>query len=197
MYNNQNDLQQNGEKEMKAKKAIRRTASLITVVLLSAVLMITAFPSSRTAYADSTEMYVYFGSYIQNKITDPYEYDYIDSSRYKDTDLFKDGKAVIKGVKVAERDGNYYKEAPIRWKVVKSSGSTYVLLSEKVLAYRDFGWEGTWGDSALRKWLNEDFLNDAFTKDEQGAILPVNVPFRNKTYEDWCSGQFKQKILQG
>ena len=33
-----------------------------------------------------------------------------------------------------------------------------------------------WKDSEIRKWLNEDFLKEAFTKDEQKAILLSDIP---------------------
>ena len=57
--------------------------------------------------------------------------------------------------------------------MLQNIGSELFLISEYILDckryYRDFV-EITWQDSDLRKWLNEDFYNTAFTAVEQSRI---------------------------
>ena len=44
----------------------------------------------------------------------------------------------------------------------------------------------TWEECTLRKWLNSDFLNEAFTAQEQSAILLTDVDnSRDQGYRDW------------
>ena len=69
--------------------------------------------------------------------------------------------------------------APIEWLVVDydESSSQALLLSRDILdaqPYHD-GWmeEVTWETCTLRKWLNNDFRNAAFTPEEQAAIRPA------------------------
>ncbi|MBQ6439749.1 MAG: fibronectin type III domain-containing protein [Mogibacterium sp.] len=158
-----------------------RLVSHITAVLLTAAVFLSAMPWGITAYAASNSNYVYFGRYYQNRVTDEYEYDAIRTQK----DFFKDGKATISGVKIIQKGNEYYKEAPIRWKIISCSGSNYVLISEKVLEMRDFGYMGAWEDSKMRSWLNNEFFNTAFTAVEQEKILPANVTVVNQTYDQW------------
>ena len=44
----------------------------------------------------------------------------------------------------------------------------------------------TWEKCSLRKWLNDDFLNKAFTEQEQAAILTTNVDnSKDQGYSGW------------
>ena len=66
----------------------------------------------------------------------------------------------------------------IRWLVIDKSGSLLFLLSDKALAVQPFNAksDGTaWAGSSLRRWLNYDFYNGAFTKDEMAAIQTTKV----------------------
>ena len=73
-----------------------------------------------------------------------------------------------------EQDGNEANgEEPIEWIVLDRQGKKLLLLSRFALAtrpYNDSKAEVTWTTCALRKWLNGDFLNDAFGLDELGAV---------------------------
>ena len=70
--------------------------------------------------------------------------------------------------------------SPIDWRVLKKENGQALLLCNHVLAcvpYGDAKKAGeefvgcVWRDSNLRKWLNEEFYEDAFTKKEQERIL--------------------------
>jgi len=80
-----------------------------------------------------------------------------------------------------EQDGNKGNgDEPIRWVVLDvdfTNGSIF-LLSEKALEKLPFNKSSNgaaWGDSSLRKWLNDDFISAAFTDEEAAAILVTQV----------------------
>lgn len=78
--------------------------------------------------------------------------------------------------------------APIEWRVLDRSGDKTLLISEKVIEKSRFG--KPWPDSDVRKWLNEDFVFEAFTEEEKKHILTtqvkcsVNPVFDGHFYED-------------
>lgn len=83
--------------------------------------------------------------------------------------------------------GNYPQNAdgadviPIKWRVLQNSGSELFILSEYILDCKryhgksvDIKWRDcvdiTWHDCDLRKWLNDEFYNIAFTATEKEFI---------------------------
>ena len=67
---------------------------------------------------------------------------------------------------------------PILWRVLEVSGDEALLLSEYGLDAQPYNTRSssvTWGGSSLRKWLNEDFLNLAFSEKEKERVLPALI----------------------
>ena len=163
---------------------IIRDSGLILLILLLAVFG--AVPSGTMqmgkVFAEDGGNAVYFGHYYQTLIDDPAE---LDAIQMQDEDFDESGKAVIDGIKVIKTRSGYFKSVPIQWRILKDNGSTYTLISEKVLADRHFGGENVWRDSDMRRWLNEEFYNDAFTDEEKAAIVTTDVETLDKTYDDW------------
>lgn len=82
-----------------------------------------------------------------------------------------------------EQDGKFSNGSePIQWIVAKVEGKQVLLVSKYALFSMPFSYStsGSWEDSPIREWLNEDFLTDAFTKAEQDQILMTRV----ENYED-------------
>ncbi len=80
--------------------------------------------------------------------------------------------------------GNYYyyensqKKMPIEWIVLEKKGKELLLLSRYCLdsrLYHDDFTDITWERCDLRKWLNSNFLNTAFSPEEQKAIMVSDV----------------------
>ncbi len=72
--------------------------------------------------------------------------------------------------------GNY--GGVISWKVLDVKDDKMLLISEKILEWKYFDDESedvTWHNSSLRKWLNNEFYNEAFSEDEQKRILSTNI----------------------
>ncbi|MCR5311458.1 MAG: DUF6273 domain-containing protein [Lachnospiraceae bacterium] len=79
-----------------------------------------------------------------------------------------------------EQDGNPDNGAePIEWIVLFNDGTKSLVVSRYVLDCvpfnKGFG-ESDWENSSVRKFLNNDFYNNAFTPEEQGKILESDVP---------------------
>ena len=78
--------------------------------------------------------------------------------------------------------GNYYidaegkKTAPISWLVLSKTKEEMVLLSEQIIDYMPFSKDGNndYEQSDIRKWLNEDFFNNAFSKEEQAQMIEID-----------------------
>lgn len=118
-----------------------------------------------------------------------------------------------------QSDTTGYSYEPIEWIVLyeyqNSDGSKgKTLLSKYILDCRRWnsnGWNGSskhlystgndWKNCSLRKWLNIDFLNDAFTSEEQEIMdSPVNgydddkVSLMDKSFFDYTALKNKQYI---
>ena len=75
---------------------------------------------------------------------------------------------------------------PIEWRVVETDGATVTLISARALDAIGLNQENTdvtWETCTLRQWLNDDFLNAAFTPEEQAALETAEVtPDENPEY---------------
>ena len=78
-----------------------------------------------------------------------------------------------------EQDGDRSNGAEtIKWIVLDKKDNKYLLLSLYGLATMPFnegGGEVVWEHSSIRSWLNRNFLNTAFTEEEQKVILTARV----------------------
>lgn len=70
--------------------------------------------------------------------------------------------------------GSYQGEA-IEWRILDKKGGDVLLLSEYGLDAQPFDDSGKgrvlWEDSSIRKWLNNDFYNGAFSEEERENIV--------------------------
>ena len=103
--------------------------------------------------------------------------------------LYEDGKIDLKGeakrdtivlgsyeLEYAVRENKGYKKTekmPLEWEVLEYSadGTKALVISKYIICHRAFDDSSLlWEKSDLRRWLNSDFYNEAFTEDEQTAI---------------------------
>lgn len=79
-----------------------------------------------------------------------------------------------------EQDGNLKNgNEEIEWRVLHVDETNALLISEYGLDNKPFNEEQentTWEYCTLRKWLNDDFYNEAFTEEEQGQIVTAIHP---------------------
>ena len=79
--------------------------------------------------------------------------------------------------------GNYPQTAdgtvmPIKWEVIDVQDGKALIVSHyglDCLPYNEENTEVTWENCSLRTWLNRDFINVAFTDDEQKRILETKI----------------------
>ena len=69
----------------------------------------------------------------------------------------------------------YYRVEPICWRIVSESGGLSYLLAEDVLYGGTFGTSTSYASSRVRTWLNNDFLNAAFSQQQRDLISTTTV----------------------
>lgn len=93
--------------------------------------------------------------------------------------------------------GNYYQsnsstKQPIKWRVLSVNGNDAFLLADQNLdakPYNEAHTDVTWATCTLRTWLNNTFLNTAFTSAEQAAIRNTTVVNDDNPYWDTEGGE--------
>lgn len=95
----------------------------------------------------------------------------------------EEGNSVLFGKYKSTEAGD---RKPIKWRVLAEKENAILVISEYILDYKfynDIFGDVTWESCALRKWLNNEFLNSAFDKDEQKLIkLSEVVADQNPRY---------------
>ncbi len=93
----------------------------------------------------------------------------------------------IKNLKIGDtyRFGSYEQdndlsngEEEIEWRILEKKGTSILVISEYVLDCQPYDWGGldiTWEECSLRKWLNQHFIEDAFSEEERAMIPTVTV----------------------
>ena len=159
---------------MKRRKTKRLLAGLLALVMVLSLCEITLGQSTPAKAAVS----------LQNPITDGNgvtTWDCIYFGNYWQNDTNGDGKA----------DQNDQKE-PIKWRVLSVNGNDAFLLADQNLdakLYNEKDTSVTWATCTLRTWLNDTFLNTAFTSAEQVAIKNTTVVNDDNPYYDTEGGE--------
>ena len=83
----------------------------------------------------------------------------------------------------------------IEWLVLAKEDNKILVISDKALDCQEYNpsWSDvTWETCSLRKWLNNDFINDAFSDDEKAMIPTVTVSADNNPEYDTDPGNATQ-----
>jgi hypothetical protein len=81
------------------------------------------------------------------------------------------GEIITFGIYPQTADGA--DRTPIKWRVLQNSGRELFILSEYILDCKRYHGEYvdiTWRDCDVRKWLNDEFYNAAFSAAEKGIV---------------------------
>lgn len=134
---------------------------------------------------DVTEWdYVYFGSYPQTRIFGDALVSEITEAPYDENgDTWIDGTRYRRISKSAYfmRETNiehyYFKWEPIRWRVLQNNGSTLFVVADQGLDSLTYNGllNSNWESCTLRQWLNDFFYENAFSSEEQKAIVPQTI----------------------
>ena len=130
--------------------------------------------------------YIYFGEYPQSLKDEDVEITGERNSKgyYKGSDgewyakivaySWVPGYTFANGSPVINDKTYYFKVEPIKWRILEIDGENAFLVCENVI--EDRGFTGNdYANSDVRKWLNSDFLNTAFSSSEQEIILTTKV----------------------
>ena len=99
------------------------------------------------------------------------------------------GDVVVFGSYAQDKDQSNGKE-PIEWIVLDVQDGQALLLSRYGLyaaGYHDTWDDCTWETCSLRAWLNDRFLNLAFSAEEQSAILTTTIDNSDSQGYDWTT----------
>lgn len=114
-----------------------------------------------------------------------------DSDTYDIPAVYKEYDMPFRGVvenvqSIADADigctvefGSYCFE-PVKWYVVGKEGNELTLLAANIIEEKAFDDEArnvTWAQCSLRKWLNDEFRNTAFSESEKNMLVKVNDDF--------------------
>ncbi|MEL7570586.1 MAG: DUF6273 domain-containing protein [Eubacteriaceae bacterium] len=132
---------------------------------------------------------------------------YLELGNYKDSEkLFKKynlfdlkkGEIIYYGNYEQDNNTANGKEA-IQWLVLSVEKNKALLISYMCIdckKYNENNTSVTWETCTLRKWLNTDFLNNAFTIDEQKKIITTTLKnVNNPVYEGIGGKDTKDKIF--
>lgn len=84
-----------------------------------------------------------------------------------------------------QNNGNYYKVIPLEWRVIERNKNGLLLLSDKIIDIQNY--DDNFSDyehSAIRKWLNGQFINRAFNDEERNHILISTADNHTVCYEE-------------
>ena len=87
---------------------------------------------------------------------------------------------------------------PIEWYILEDNGSEALLLSKYLLAYKGYNEEQkdiTWENCTIRKWLNSDFVNSSFTRNEQKSIIVTDIINNDNEYNVKGGNTTKDKLF--
>lgn len=103
-------------------------------------------------------------------------YLFSDSQYYTPSKMYQIGDMVLLGS--TEQDGENSAKELIEWQIISASDDAYLLISKYGLVYKPFQEDNsgsTWEKSSLRSWLNNEFVNDCFSQEEQQYIYVSQI----------------------
>ena len=162
------------ELKEKKKKKILTIVIPVLVVIIAAILIVTQVVIPENNYKQACQLLD--DGNLSEAITAFKELD-----GYKDSEkkIAEANSKVLCSAEVGEKCwlGNYENEQ-IKWRVLDKQDNSLLIITDKIIdtkPYNDEYVDITWENCTLRKWLNEEFVSEAFTKKEQEAILQTNI----------------------
>ena len=107
--------------------------------------------------------------------------------------------SIIKFGKYEQDNDTSNGKEDIEWLVLAKENSNVLLISKKALdckPYHSSYGNTTWEECSLRRWLNDTFVNEAFTTEEQEKILTTNVTAdANPDYDTDAGNDTEDKVF--
>ncbi len=126
----------------------------------------------------SNGYYLYNDEYYAKKAANP----------YGSTCAFNDGTTIRHGASY------WFKCEPIEWKILTSGDGTYSLVSTLLLDAHRYGYDSNnYANSEIREWLNDDFLNTAFSLDS--SLIQVTSVDNSASTTDSSSNRYTCVVM--
>lgn len=160
---------------------MRYVKSLVLGILFMLFISLTVHAENRT---------ILFGEFPQTRVTNS-----VIKEELKNLVPDSNSDVYYKGerYKVVSKWGKeWYKYEPIQWTVFNQNDGAAYLMSDAILYglnWKTNAWcvSVKWSESDLRKWLNEDFYNMAFTQAEKKCIFKTNVESCLSNGKEWTA----------
>lgn len=100
--------------------------------------------------------------------------------------------------------GNYFygpdgEKKPIEWIILKEENGRKLLLSKNIIDavdYHEAGKTGSWKECSLRTWLNTEFADQVFSKEERDHLIESErTETKNSFYNTKDSGGCRDKVF--
>ncbi|MGN0529113.1 MAG: DUF6273 domain-containing protein [Eubacterium sp.] len=179
------------KREFKQKMIFIAVALIIGLVIFTVneIHKITTYNSAVNHYQQGEYIKAYEEFYSLEKFKDSRDYRKILREEHPNDVNFKcEGETIEIGkynIKDSEFDPetgeDVLEKSEITWIVVKKEDDRALLVSREVLASmpykksKDEPKSTSWKESTVRKWLNDDFYDEAFSKKEKKRILTTDV----------------------
>ena len=130
--------------------------------------------------------FVYYGKYPQSEVTDEKILNALKGKANR-----SGGWIIHNGHEYAEAKGKYFLVEPIKWRILKKENGEAYLLSDTLLDAHQFDRSGIeFNSSEIKKWLNGEFKETAFSKDDTHILtcdgdavsLPTKDDMKNDAY---------------
>ena len=124
---------------------------------------------------EKREIALSFGKAIQVLLSNPRVVEIIDEKNIKQISKYKGFVKIPFGKYPRTAKGEV---DDIEWLILKNEGNRILLISKDAIdcqRYNENNADATWETCTLRKWLNETFLNSAFSAEEKNMILSMPV----------------------
>ena len=150
----------------------KTVAFLLTIIIAFGCIGIV---NVQTAEAATSSDSAFFGVYYQDRVKE-----LATLRKLKKADFDNDGHTVIDGIKYAKSGDNYFAATPIEWNIVGSEDGCLILLSKYVLFKGASNGSDFYSGGSLREWLNNTFVDWAFTQDELADMGKGFVNFESE-----------------
>ena len=120
------------------------------------------------------------------------------TGKYKKLNTIFNERLLEEGIGEIIEFGTYQNET-IRWRVIDKSGDKKLLISERAIdckSYHSINDYITWEKCDLRKWLNEEFIKEAFSEEEQKHINKTRISNKdNERYKTKGGNDTEDKLF--
>lgn len=133
-----------------------------------------------------------------------------DLDNYKDSELLAKEKEleILNDCKVGDYVifGEYKQDTvdengkePIEWLVLERKNNKVFVISKYILDKKSFcndTYAAVWSVCSIREWLNQEFINNAFSAEEKKAIITTTIPAEyNLWYEEVVGEKTENKVF--